>query len=209
MGNGHHSLPARHILSALIMLALLAGCGKTPRLPPLAHDATLLAFGDSLTFGTGADPRDSYPARLALATGRTVVNAGVPGETTAEGLARLPRVLEETKPDLVILCLGGNDFLRKHDSAQTSANLERMINMIRSEGIPVVLIGVPQMRLFSDSDPLYQDLARKHRLPIEDDILADVLHKNSLKSDPIHPNAEGYRRIAEAVAALLKESGAL
>jgi acyl-CoA thioesterase I len=204
-----HSLAAAaHQLVVALCLAL-AACGSKPGLPPLATDATVLAFGDSLTYGTGANEGERYPEVLSHLIGREVINAGVPGETTAGGLARLPRVLEETQPDLVILCLGGNDFLRKQDPAQTRANLERMIQMVRGAGVPLVLVAVPQPRLFSGPPPLYRELAKVHGLPLEEDILNDVLRDNALKSDPIHPNAAGYRRIAEALAELLRESGAI
>lgn len=193
------------------MLACLvvSGCADKPKLPRLPSDASILAFGDSLTYGTGADERESYPAVLATLTGRKVINAGVPGETSSGGLARLPRVLEDSKPALVILCLGGNDFLRKLDPLQTRANLERMISMIQGNRIPLILVAVPQFRLFGGSDPLYEELAKKYRLPIENEVLADVLHDQDLKSDPIHPNALGYRQMAEALADVLKKSGAI
>ncbi len=203
-----NSLPV--LLLAILVSILLTACSADqPRLSPLDSDATILAFGDSLTFGTGASKSESYPQVLAELIGHTVINAGVPGETTADGLARLPRVLEQTQPDLVILCLGGNDFLRRLDPALTRSNLTRMAQMIRGANVPLVMIAVPQLRLISNSDPLYQDLAKELKLPLENDILADVLRDRDLKSDPIHPNAKGYRRMAEAIAELLKTSGAV
>jgi lysophospholipase L1-like esterase len=207
----HHSLPAasRIVLLGAALLLLAACSEKTRKLPPLASDATILAFGDSLTHGTGANPGESYPEILAMLTGRTVINAGVPGETTSDGLARLPQVLEKTRPSLVILCLGGNDFLRKHPPAQTRANLERMIRMIRAENIPLVLVAVPQPALFSGSAPLYRELATELELPLENGIVNKVLRDGDLKSDPIHPNAAGYRRIAQALADLLRKAGAI
>ncbi len=208
MTRSRNSLPV--LLLAIFVGALVTACSADkPRLSPLDSDAIILAFGDSLTFGTGASKSESYPQVLAELTGHTVINAGVPGETTAGGLARLPRVLEETKPDLVILCLGGNDFLRRLDSAQTRSNLTRMIQMIRGANVPVVMIAVPQLRLISNSDPLYQELAKELKLPLENEILADALRDRDLKSDPIHLNAKGYRRMAEAIAELLKTSGAV
>lgn len=204
-----HSLPAASRSVFMLLVLLFTACSEKPKLPPLAYDATILAYGDSLTYGTGAGAGESYPEVLAQLTGRKVVNAGVPGETTADGLARLPRILEETDPDLVILCLGGNDFLRKHPHAMTRANLERMIQMIRAENIPLVLVAVPEPALFSGSAPVYRKLAEALKLPLENGIVNDVLRDSDLKADPIHPNAAGYRKIAEALKELLDDSGAL
>lgn len=203
------SLTATSLLWLLACALLLSACAEKPKLPRLAPDASILAFGDSLTHGTGASSEQSYPTVLAQLTGRRVINAGIPGETTAEGLARLPRVLEETRPGLVILCLGGNDFLRHVNIAHTRRNLEQMIQLVRSENIPLVLLAVPEIGLFSGSHPVYSELAKKYKLPVENEVLADILHDKALKSDPIHPNAEGYRQLAQAVAKLLRASSAI
>lgn len=205
------SIPACSLTWLLLSATILfAGCSSDiPRLSKLSADANILAFGDSLTYGTGAKTGESYPERLSASIGRTVINAGVPGETTTDGLARLPGMLEDTRPDMVILCLGGNDFLRKVDPARTRSNLERMITMIRAENIPLVLIAVPKPGLFVSSDVLYKQLAKKFSLPLENEVLAEVLGDKSLKSDPIHPNAQGYQQVADAIAKLLKSAGAI
>lgn len=200
------------LLRALLIAGtlLLAGCGGGPQQAALAPDATLLAFGDSLTAGTGARADSAYPAVLDGLLTQRVVNAGVPGETTAGGLARLPEALAAHRPALVLLCLGGNDLLRKLDPAQAKANLAAMIRMIHASGARVVLLGVPEFGLLRLTPPaFYGELAAEFDLPYEGEALPRILADRALKADPIHPNAAGYRELAAAVHALLRESGAI
>jgi lysophospholipase L1-like esterase len=197
----------------LFLLALaiaLGGCGeKVPTLPRLGPSDVIVAFGDSLTYGTGAAEHESYPAVLEQLTGRKVIGAGVPGEITARGLARLPRVLEQHRPRLVIVCLGGNDLLRKVPQADIKSNLRRIIQLIHDRGAAVALVGVPRPALLSSAPEFYEELAREFKLPYDGKTVKSVLFTADMKSDPIHPNAKGYRVIAEAIVALLKEAGAL
>ena len=193
----------------LLPVLLLAGCGGGPKLPPLPDDAIILAFGDSLTYGTGAGRGEDYPSVLATLTGHRVVNAGVPGEESTAGLARLPAVLESAQPQLVFLGHGGNDLLRHRDLAQTRDNLRRMVESVRARGASAVLLGVPKPGLFLSTHPLYRELAAELDVPLEGEALADILGDRELKSDEIHPNAAGYRRLAEALYQLLQDSGAL
>ena len=193
-----------------MLFFVVNGCGPSkPTLPPLGEDAVVLAFGDSLTYGTGALENESYPAVLAALIHRKVVNLGIPGETSAQGLLRLPDVLDEVKPDLLLLCSGGNDLLQKLDPAQTKANLKEMIQLAKERYIAVVLIAVPEPNLSVRPPAYYRELADEYKLPIEEEILPKVLGKRSLKSDYIHPNAGGYQLIAEAIAKLLKKHGAI
>lgn len=204
-------LHPRWALWSLLWLVLLPACGRpVPQLPPLGSDAVLLAFGDSLTFGTGARSGASYPAQLERLTGLSVINAGVPGELAGDGLERLEGALSEHAPQLLILCHGGNDILRKRDDPSIQASLERMIRLSRAKGVPVLLLGVPRPALFGlEGARLYYDVAERLQLPLEGEVIAEVLSQRELKSDQVHPNAEGYRRIAEAVVDLLQRSGAL
>ena len=198
------------LLAAVVLAAgLLAACGGQPRMPRLAPDAVVLAFGDSITFGTGAAPQESYPVRLQALIGRSVIAAGVPGETSAEGLARLPAVLDEIRPQLVILCHGGNDFLRKLDEGAASNNLRAMAKLARARGAQVVLVGVPKPGLLPSTAGFYSNIARELGLPHEESALRKILTDNALKSDLVHPNAAGYLRLAESIAALLKKAGAV
>ena len=199
------------LCAVLIIVAAMmpAACSKTPQLPLLAADATILAFGDSLTAGTGAGDAESYPAVLARLTGRNVVNAGVPGEVSAAGVQRLPELLERERPALLILCHGGNDLLARQNPQLIADNLRTMLRTAVERGVPVLLVAVPSPDLMLKPPGLYEELAREFRIPLEGKALPHILGKSSLKSDPIHPNAAGYRLLAEAVAELLKKSGAL
>lgn len=187
----------------------LAACGGGPQLPRLQSGEVVLAFGDSLTFGAGAGETESYPAVLSGLIGRPVVRSGVPGEVTAQGLERLPQALDEHQPRLVILCLGGNDLLHKVDEREIAANLRSMIGLLRDRGIAVVLVGVPKPGLFAGPPKFYAELAAEFTIPYEGEVVKDVLYSNELKSDPIHPNALGYRKMAEAIAGLLERAGAI
>jgi len=202
-------LNPRRFIVALCALLLLAACERPPTLPKLNANDVIVAFGDSLTHGTGAASDAAYPAVLAALTGRTVINAGVPGDTTASGLQRLPEVLAEHQPRLVLLCLGGNDMLRKHPAAATENNLRLLVRTIRASGASVVLIGVPEPKLFGGAPDFYARVAKEMQLPLESDIFNDVLKDNRLKSDPIHANAVGYHQVAERLAEFLRKAGAL
>ena len=200
---------ASRFVVAVCVAVLLAACDRAPTLPRLGSHDVIVAFGDSLTHGTGASADTAYPAVLGTLTGRTVVNAGVPGDTTASALERLPGVLAEHRPRLVLLCLGGNDMLRKHPEASTENNLRLLVQTIRASGAEVMLIAVPEPKLFGGAPGFYARIAEEMRLPLEDDVFNDVLKDNRLKSDPIHANAAGYRVVAERLAEFLQEAGAL
>jgi len=196
-------------LLTIMASAVLMACSSGAKSPRLASDAVILAFGDSLTFGTGATPTESYPAILERLVGRRVVNSGVPGEVTAEGLSRLPEVLEREKPALLILCHGGNDLLHRLDQQQIANNLRAMIRLARERGVAVVIIAVPSPGIALSPPPFYRETAAEMKIPFEENAMTMVLSDGSLKSDYIHPNAAGYRRLAELIAALLKKSGAV
>jgi lysophospholipase L1-like esterase len=188
----------------LLLLQLFAvGCDEVPPLASLGPEAVVLAYGDSLTRGTGADAGEDYPSLLGGMLERTVINAGVPGELSAEGLERLPGVLARYQPELVVLCHGGNDFLRRLDRQKTAANLAAMIEQIRDSGAEVVLVGVPQPGFGLAIPEFYQQLAERYAIPYEDSILLDLLGDRDMKSDAIHPNATGYRLMAEAIYELI------
>jgi lysophospholipase L1-like esterase len=204
----------KHTLSALILMvvALLStGCSeKQVAVTELPEGAVILAFGDSLTYGTGANSQtESYPAILQSLTNLSVINAGIPGELSAQGLKRLPGILQSLKPDMVILCHGGNDLIRKMGRVQLKQNLEHMVQLIQASGATAIMVGVPSFNLTLDVPALYSEVAAQYGVPLQLDILPTIEGNPSKKSDQIHPNAEGYKELAEAIYALMHASGAI
>jgi lysophospholipase L1-like esterase len=203
------SRPSLFRLFLVLVLAAAAACGDKTRLSRLPDDAVVLAFGDSLTYGTGAAESESYPAQLEKLIGRRVVRAGVPGEVTAQALERLPGALDEHAPRLLLLCIGGNDFLRRLGNAQAEANVREMVKLARSRGVDVLLIGTPEPGFSVTPPAFYAGIAKQFALPYEASVVGEVLRDASLKADPIHPNARGYGVVAGRIAEQLRKSGAI
>lgn len=192
----------------LALVCLIVSCSK-PELPILSPNDTIVAFGDSLTYGVGSSGNQNYPQVLSQLTGLEVVNAGISGETTQGGIKRLEKVLDEHKPELMILMEGGNDILRNHNRISIKQNLSKMIQIAHSKNIAVILIGVPEKKLFSSSAPLYAELADEYNLVFDGEILSSLLRSTEYKSDPIHLNNAGYQKFAERIQQLLTEHGAI
>ena len=195
----------------LIFVFSLSSCSDNKvNLTALDNNAVILAYGDSLTFGFGANSQtESYPAVLSQLTGLQVVNAGLSGEISRHGLARLADVLKVVKPNLVILCHGGNDIIRRLSKDELKNNLKQMIVLIKRSGADVLLVGVPNFTLMLNVPELYSELAIEHDLPIELTLLSELERNPKMKSDQIHPNAQGYKLMAERLLTLLQDSGAI
>jgi len=196
----------RYFLGALLAATMLAACGRKPVVGrKIAAGATVLALGDSLTFGTGATPETSYPTVLARLTGWNVVNAGIPGDTSAQALARLPALLQEHSPQLVLVGIGGNDFLRRMSETDTRANIRRICEQALAGGAQVMLIAVPAPSAAAviagslSDHPLYQEIADSLRLPLHANGWSTVLANAALRSDQIHANAQGYEAFANGL----------
>jgi lysophospholipase L1-like esterase len=204
----------RHFLAASAAALLLAACDrKAPRYGAISAGATVLALGDSLTFGTGAGNGDSYPARLAQLTGWNVINAGVPANTSVQARARLPALLAEHTPALVLLSIGGNDFLRQVPEADTRMAIAAMLTEVRGAGAQAVLIAVPRPSIAAallrslDDHPLYEAIAAEQRVPLFAQGWAKVLSDPALTADRIHANAAGYERFARELHGFLRKAG--
>lgn len=196
-------------VALLLMALLLQACGDKKSLSRVSESGVILAFGDSLTSGVGVNPENSYPSVLSKLSGKKVVNAGISGEMTKQGLARLAKVFDENNPELMILLEGGNDILRNQNLSETKKNLSAMINLAKQQGVQVVLVGVPKKQLFSDSAPLYLELAEQHKLILESELIASLIRKPKFKSDSVHFNKAGYYKMAEVIYELLQDHGAL
>lgn len=187
------------------LLAVCGGCRGRPGIGRLSESSVVVAFGDSLTAGTGAGEGESYPSVLSGMIGCRVVNAGLSGEDTTSGLRRLPGILETERPDLVILCHGGNDMLGRQDRGAMAANLDAMVSMAKAAGADVILVAVPSPGLRLRPPPLYEEVAARRAVPLVPDAVSEILSTPALRSDFAHPNGVGYRKLAESVAALIRE----
>lgn len=195
-------------LSATISVT---GCGSEPTQTALPAGSTVVALGDSLTYGYGANPKTAYPTVLAELSKWNVVNAGVNGDTSADVLTRVNEITEQN-PDLVLLGVGGNDVLQRIAPDTTRANIIATIDTLQSNNIDVVLIAEPHLStsaLFgkASDNPLYEDIAETESIPLYSDGWSTVLSDDALKSDKIHANAAGYRQFAEGLHDYLKNEG--
>ncbi|MDR2613818.1 MAG: GDSL-type esterase/lipase family protein [Candidatus Accumulibacter sp.] len=193
--------------------AVLAACGARQKWSALAPGSQVLAFGDSVTYGTGAGAEEDWPTLLGEATGWRIVNAGVLGDTAEAGRSRLPPLLDEYKPALVIIEIGGNDFLRRRQEKAVKQDLKALIDAARSSGAQVVLIGVPNLSVLAvvagvaKDSPIYGELGKEEGVPVIADVFSGVLSRPELCADRIHPNADGYRQMAEGIYGALKQLG--
>ncbi len=203
------------LLIIISLLMQVAACGRDAYFKAMPAHARVVILGDSLTYGTGANAGEDYPSILASKTGWHIVNAGVPGNTSANGLEHLPAILAEDKIDLLIVELGGNDFIHQLPVNDTAQNLKAILAQAKARKIPSLLLAIPEFSPFGaaighlSDHPIYQKIAEETATPLVEDVFAEVLGNNALKSDPIHPNAEGYRAVADKLQQALISLGFL
>ena len=204
---------ASRLCLAAFLLLVAPACSDRDRFKPLPAGSTVLAFGDSVTAGVGADGGGGYPARLAAATGWTVVNGGLSGDTARTAGRRLGPLLAAHQPALVIIELGGNDFLRQTPAARVLASLQGIIREASASGAVVALVAVPRLSLLRASlgaladSPIYAELADEEGVLLIPDVFSEVLSDPELRADEIHPNPPGYERLAAGILAVLQEAG--
>ncbi|RJX32101.1 MAG: arylesterase [Oxalobacter sp.] len=200
-------------IATIIMLFCLVSCGRQPKMASVPPGSVVLAFGDSVTYGTGAQSGEDWPTLLAQKTRWQIVNAGIPGDTALNGKDRIAALLEQHRPVLVIIEIGGNDFLRRRSHAAVKEDIRQIITTSRSSGAEIVLVAVPEFSMFAvvaekPSDaPLYAELGKEEKIPVIAGVFSGVLSQMALRADTIHPNAKGYRVMADGLFAELKKIG--
>ena len=203
----------RTFIGIVTIAVLLGACSKPFKWPTVLPGSTVLAFGDSVTFGSGAAAGEDWPTLLARHTGWRIENAGIPGDTAEAGKERIQALLDEHRPALVIIEIGGNDFLRRRPLPAVKDDLRRMIQAAKRTGAQVILVAVPEFSLLgavtrkpSDS-PIYRELGEEENIAVVSDVFADILGDPDLCADQIHPNAKGYRQMASGIHEYLKKVG--
>ncbi len=196
-----------------ICTAALAACGRRQAMAAIPAGKDVLAFGDSVTFGTDAGSGEDWPTLLAALTGWKVHNAGIAGDTAEAGKGRIGPLVRELQPALVIVEIGGNDFLRRRAARVVKEDLRQIVRTAKQGGAAVVLVAVPELSLLGALSrrpvdaPLYAELGEEEGVPVIADVFSGILARPELCADQIHPNARGYREMAAAFHERLKKLG--
>ena len=188
------------ILSYLIYLLQPTSYPITNRIP---DGETIVAFGDSLTFGTGATTAQSYPSQLSRMIGEEVINLGVPGDTTADALARIEQVIAKN-PRIVLLTIGGNDLKNGADKDLAFENIRQMIKQLQEAGALIIIGGIEIPLLDRGFSDAYKTVAKETRSVLLPNVLQGIMGNRKLMSDSIHPNADGYKIMAEKFHEVMK-----
>lgn len=188
---------------ALIGVVLFFIFRKSPDItnyPP--EGKTIVAFGDSLVEGVGATAGNDFPSLLSKKSGVPIINMGTPGDTSAEGLARVEEVNKQD-PKIVLVLLGGNDFLRKIPREETFKNVDDIVVKLQSEGAVVILLGIQGGILSDQYDEYFEKIAEERGALYVPNVLSGLFGHNEFMSDAIHPNNAGYEKIAEKIYPVL------
>jgi len=191
----------------------LLGCAKKEIKNIDSKGRTIVCFGDSITFGYGARPGEDYPKALGKIMNIPVINAGIDGDTTPEALKRVKEDVLDRKPLLVIIEFGGNDFLRKFPLEGTVNNIREMVRRIQGQGAMVAIVDISAGMFFSEYRREFRKLAREKGVIFIPQILNGIITNPNMKSDFLHPNANGYKviaqRICQIITPYLEQNGTL
>lgn len=181
------------------MVLLLNACAKREIKNINSKGTNIICFGDSITFGYGADPGEDYPSALAKMIKTPVINAGIDGDVSSEGLKRLNSDALDREPLLVIIEFGGNDFLRKIPQEVTMNNIKEMVERIQAQGAMAAIVDMSAGIFLQEYRKAFAEIAHEKSAIFIPSILSGVITNPNLKSDFIHPNADGYKIIAQRI----------
>jgi acyl-CoA thioesterase-1 len=198
----HSSEKKQIVLLAFVflLLALMAGCAGKREIKNIdSKGTTIICFGDSITFGYGVSLGEDYPSALAKSLSIPVINAGIDGDTTRTALKRIESDVLEKNPRLVIIEFGGNDFLKKVPKEETLKNLREMVELVQARGAMVAIVDISAGLFFAEYRRLYDKIARETQAIFIPHILYGIITNPSMKSDFLHPNAQGYAIVAQRI----------
>ncbi len=185
------------------ILFFLFGCSQQePKNYPNSN-TDIIAFGDSLTYGYGAARNESYPAYLSEMLGREIINLGISGDTSSMGLARIDEI-KKYSPYMVLIEFSANDLFRKIPKEQTENNLREIVRQVQGMGAIAVLVdtgGAYPMEIYTK---IQKQVSKDYNTLFVPAIMDGIYSKKSLKSDQIHPNAEGYKIVAAKVKKVIE-----
>jgi len=171
----------------------------------LKPNSKILSFGDSITYGYNLKKEQNYPSKLSKLLNIEVVNSGINGNTTEDGLNRIEEEINLISPDLIILCLGGNDFIQKIPVEETKENLIKIIKIIKKKNIKIILIGTPNLNIYGFySMDFFEDIAKKENIILNNKVLLKIIKNNNLKIDEVHPNEKGYEILSKEISKMIK-----
>lgn len=186
------------------ILFLLTACGKhEPKNYPNSN-TDIIAFGDSLTYGQGAGRTETYPAYLSQMLGRKVINLGVSGDTSAMGLARIKEI-KKYEPYMVLIEFSANDFFKRIPKEQTEKNLKEIVTQVQNIGAIAVLVDTGGAYPMETYTKIQKQIAAEYNTLFVPGIMDGIYNKQALKSDQIHPNAAGYKIVAEKVKKVIED----
>ncbi|MDP2941884.1 MAG: GDSL-type esterase/lipase family protein [Candidatus Omnitrophota bacterium] len=197
----------------LLLIATFVGCAKREIKNIDSKGQSIICFGDSITFGYGANPGEDYPTALTKFLSEPVINAGVDGDTTREALKRIQADCLDKEPRLVIVEFCGNDFLKKVPFEETKKNLAEITDRLQAGGAMVAIVDISSGMFLKQYRNAYKKIAREKGAIFIPSVLSKIITNPSMKSDFLHPNAKGYQlvaeRIAYAIAPYLQKNAAL
>lgn len=192
------------IAYSLILATVIVGCAKREIKNIDSKGTNIICFGDSLTFGYGANLGEDYPTALSKLIDISVINAGIDGDTSIEAIKRINTDVLDRDPLLVIIEFGGNDFLRKIPQETTINNIREMVDRIQAKGAMVVIVDISADMLLGEYRKAFYKLSREKDAIFISRLLSGIITNPDLKSDFIHPNGAGYKMIAEKIYHAIK-----